>query len=107
MAFVMKNVLITGGDGILGSYFDFGTRLGRDDLDITDFDAVMKVFAERKPEIVIHCAAATDLAACEKDPTKAYRINAAGTYHAALACRSVGAKLVYVSTTDVFDGEKG
>lgn len=99
-----EDVLITGGEGVLGSYFDFGTRMGRKALDITDFDVVMKVCTNMKPKVIVHCAALTDLAFCEKNPDKAYLVNAAGTYHMALAARAVGAKFVYVSTSDVFDG---
>lgn len=102
----MDSILITGGGGALGSYCDFGTRVSKDDLDITDLNAVMKACADRKPKTIVHCAALTDLPVCEKNPEKAYLVNAVGTYHLALGARSVGAKLVYVSTSDVFDGKK-
>lgn len=101
-----EDILIMGGEGVLGSYFDSGTRMGREELDVTDFDAVMKVCADRKPKVIVHCAALTDLSFCEQNPDKAYLTNAAGTYHVALGARSAGAKLVYVSTSDVFDGTK-
>ena len=103
---ISKDVLITGGDGALGSYCDFGTRLTRSDLDITDVSAVMRVCADKKPKVIVHCAALTDLSYCEKNPDKAYLINAAGAYHIALGARNVGAKLVYISTSDVFKGDK-
>ena len=102
----MKDILITGGEGALGSYCNFGTQLSRSDLDITDFNAVMKVCADKRPKVIVHCAALTDLSFCEQNPDKAYLVNAAGTYHVALGARSVGAKLVYISTSDVFDGTK-
>jgi dTDP-4-dehydrorhamnose reductase len=101
-----RNILITGGDGALGSYCDFGMRMSRDEFDITDLNAVMKMCAEKKPKAIVHCAALTDLSHCEKNHDKAYMVNAAGTYHMALGARSVGAKLVYISTSDVFDGGK-
>jgi dTDP-4-dehydrorhamnose reductase len=101
-----KDILITGGDGVLGSYCVFGTRLSQSDLDITDLNAVMKVCGEHKPKVIVHCVALTDLPFCEKNPEKAYLVNAVGTYHMALGARSVGAKLVYISTSDVFDGTK-
>lgn len=99
-----RNILITGGEGVLGSYFGFGIHMGKKDLDITDFNAVMKVCRDMKPNVIIHCAALTDLSFCEKNPAEAYFVNAAGTYHVALAARAIGAKLIYVSTSDVFDG---
>ena len=100
------HALITGGNGVLGSYCDFGTRMGRNELDVTDFNAVMNVCTDNKPKVIVHCAALTDLSFCEKNPDAAYLVNAAGTYHVALAARAVGAKLVYVSTSGVFDGTK-
>ena len=101
-----KDVLVTGGDGVLGSYCSFGTRLSRSDLNITDLNAVMNICAERRPKVIVHCAALVDLSSCEKNPEKAYLVNSVGTYHLALGARSVGAKLVYISTSDVFDGGK-
>lgn len=103
----MKDILITGGDGVLGSYCDFATRMSRSELDVTDYNAVMRVCAEKKPKVIVHCAALTDLAFCEQHFDKAHLVNAVGTYHVALGARSVDAKLVYVSTSDVFDGKKG
>jgi len=101
----MKEVLITSG-GVLASYIDFGTRLGRRDLDVTDRTAVMKACADRKPKVIIHCAALTDLAFCEQHPDQAHLVNAVGTYHVACGARSIGARLVYISTSGVFDGAK-
>ena len=101
-----KDILITGGGGVLGSYGDFGTRMGQSDLDVTDLSAVMRVCTDIKPKTIVHCAALTDLSFCEQNPDKAYFVNSAGTYHMALGARSVGAKLVYISTSDVFDGKK-
>ena len=101
----MGEVLITGGHGLLGSYFPNGA-LGRESLDVTNLDEVWTVFKERKPTIIIHLAACTDLTLCETDPTQAYEINAVGTYNVALVARSIGAKMLYVSTSGVFDGTK-
>ena len=78
----------------------------RDELDVTDLDAVLRICADRKPKVIVHCAALTDLAYCEKNPEEAYLVNTVGTYHMALGARSVGAKFLYISTSDVFDGIK-
>lgn len=102
----MNEIFITGGDGALGSACDFGTKLSRNELDVTDVNAVLKMCSEQKPKVIVHCAALTDLVKCEQHPEEAYRVNAAGTYHMALGARSVGAKLIYVSTSDVFEGTK-
>lgn len=101
-----KDILIVGGNSALGSYCGFGTRIGHDKLDVTDLNAVTKVCSYHEPKIIVHCAALTDLSYCEKNPDKAYLVNSAGAYHVALGALSVGAKLVYISTSDVFDGTK-
>ncbi|TSC68628.1 MAG: dTDP-4-dehydrorhamnose reductase [Parcubacteria group bacterium Gr01-1014_56] len=99
-------ILITGAGGMLGSYTDFGIQTTRDTLNVEDLAQVRVVFAKHKPSVIFHFAAATNLVECEKDPPGTYRANAVGTYNVALAAREVGAKLVYVSTSAVFDGKK-
>ena len=101
-----EQILITGGDGVVGSYIDFGIRTDVATLDVTDPEKVMAVCKEHMPSAIVHLAAATDLARCEKEPAYAYLVNTAGTYHVALAARAVGARLIYVSTSGVFDGTK-
>lgn len=91
---------------MVGSYIEGGIKCGRKDLDITDLGEVLSVCEQYRPKAIIHLAALTDLAACEKNPAEAYKVNAVGAYHMALAARSVGAKLIYVSTSGVFDGKK-
>lgn len=103
---ILKNTLITGGGGMVGSYFDFGVKLGHAALDVTDPVQVEKVFKEQKPEVVIHLAAATDVDRCERDPQYAYLVNGVGTWNVATAAKKIGAKVVYVSTVYVFDGKK-
>lgn len=104
--FCMQKLLVTGADGMVGSYVTAGVRLGRSDLDITDLRAVKKAVAAHTPTAILNLAAQTDLALCEREPETAYRVNAVGAYNLALAARSIGAKLVHVSTSGVFDGEK-
>src|SRR3989344_4148971 len=113
MADIMKNpdifdrALITGADGMIGSYIDFGIRTNHRSLDVTNLAEVMKVCNTHKPKLIIHLAAETDVDQCERDETHAYSVNAVGTYHMALAARDINAKLVYFSTSGVFDGTKG
>ena len=99
-----STVLITGGEGAIGSYCDFGTRLGRESLDVTDANAVSEACAKFQPTCIVHAAALVDLEYCEKHPEEAYRVNAAGAYHVARAARVIGAKMIYLSTSDIFDG---
>lgn len=111
MASTMKDLfnsaLITGTDGMIGSYIDFGVRTNHRSLDVTNLAEVMAVCEKHMPKLIIHLAAETDVDQCERDETHAYSVNAVGTYHMALAARDVGAKLAYVSTSGVFDGAKG
>jgi dTDP-4-dehydrorhamnose reductase len=56
---------------------------------------------------VVHPAAYTNVDGCARDPELAYRVNGLGTQYVALACRQLGAPLVYISTNEVFDGSGG
>ncbi|WP_025699325.1 dTDP-4-dehydrorhamnose reductase [Paenibacillus forsythiae] len=77
----------------------------RQEMDITDLDQCGKVIGEFGPEAIIHCAAHTSVDAAETDVDAAYLINAVGTRNVALAAEKAGAKLVYISTDYVFDGQ--
>ncbi|MFA5387088.1 MAG: NAD(P)-dependent oxidoreductase [Candidatus Paceibacterota bacterium] len=106
MAEDFSKVLITGAEGVVGNYADFGVKTDRSSMDITSLDSVLSVCRQHKPTAIIHLAAATDLAKCESDPQYAYSINSIGTYNVALAAKEIGAKMVYVSTSGIFDGKK-
>ena len=75
-------------------------------LDITDKAAVKRVIEELQPDAVIHCAAwtAVDLAEEEENKAKVQAINADGTRNIAEATRAADAKMLYISTDYVFDG---
>jgi dTDP-4-dehydrorhamnose reductase len=75
-------------------------------LDIADALAVSSYMERERPEVVINCAAWTDVDGCELDRARAYAANAAGPENLAVACRQTGASLVTISTDYVFDGEK-
>lgn len=76
-------------------------------LDITDADAVDKAITDIKPDAVIHCAAwtAVDLAEDEDKQDKVRAINAGGSASIAKACKKIDAKMLYLSTDYVFDGQ--
>jgi dTDP-4-dehydrorhamnose reductase len=108
-----SKVLVTGAKGQLGSdvvlclqdqgYGVYG--YGRQELDITDYEQVTHIFNKIKPDIVIHTAAHTKVDLAESEPDEAYLINAYGTRNIAVASEVIGAKLVYVSTDYVFNGQ--
>lgn len=77
-----------------------------EDLNITDKQEVMEKIREIAPDIIINCAAHTQVDACETDEERAYQINAAGPYHLSLAANEVDAVLVHISSDYVFDGKK-
>lgn len=118
----MARVLVTGGSGLLGSKL---VSLARNDhevvpthhtrslfpdsikMDVTDRKSVFESILRLRPDIVIHTAAQTNVDRCEIDRKEAWRVNAEGTRNVAEACARVGAKIIYVSTDYVFNGEKG
>lgn len=102
----IPKTLITGSDGMVGSYFDFGIRTDRRSLDVSDLEETLHVIKKHKPGVIIHLAAETDVDRCERDPGYAYLMNSIGTYNIASAAKTVGAKLVYISTSGIFDGQK-
>ena len=76
-------------------------------LDITNSEAVMNTIKSVKPDVVVHCAAwtAVDLAEDEDKQAKVKAINVDGTQNIADACKEIDAKMVYISTDYVFDGQ--
>lgn len=77
---------------------------GRPEVDVADGRCVDQAVAAFRPDVVIHCAAMTQVDACEAEPDKAYRINALGSAQVARAAARHGARLIAVSTDYVFDG---
>ena len=76
-------------------------------LDITDKEAVQKTIEEIKPDAVIHCAAwtAVDMAEDDDKVELVRKVNAGGTQNIADACKTIDAKMLYLSTDYVFDGQ--
>ena len=75
-------------------------------LDVADESLISPAVAAAAPDVVIHCAAYTDVDGCETDAARAMRVNRDGVAVVASAADAVGAFLVAVSTDYVFDGEK-
>lgn len=107
-------VLVTGANGMLGQ--DLCSIMGKegfkviptdyDTLDITDENAVNKTVKEIKPDLIVHCAAYTNVDKAENDYNNAYKLNVTGTSNVAKAAAKEDAAIVYISTDYVFDGSK-
>ena len=108
-------VLVAGAGGMLGSdataaiaargHAVFG--LARAELDITDAAAVEDAIAELGPDAVVNCAAWTDVDGAEANERAAMRVNDTAAALVSAAAAAQGAKVLYVSSDYVFDGEKG
>ncbi len=105
-------VIITGADGQLGAAIHAVlTEQGFTIIDIPlfpDFDltdhSVVQTLSNHYPELIIHCAAMTDVDGCAKNPDAAFGVNAFGAQNVAHACLRCNAEMVYISSNEVFDG---
>ena len=73
-------------------------------LDLTSFDSIFGVLSEIQPDLIIHTAAKTNMDECETDPDSAYQVNVEATSYIARAAEELRAKLVHISTDNLFDG---
>lgn len=76
-----------------------------DNLDITNQEAVFEFALQNKPDVIINCAAMTNVDGCESDYETAFKVNALGVRNLAIAAEKVDAKLVQISTDYVFAGD--
>lgn len=122
----MTKLLITGAGGMLGANLVLDALAAGYQVVAADYEhpvrqagvesvvadlsrpgTAQEVFVARRPDWVIHCAAATNVDACEADPATAFRLNRDMAGQVAMAAQVVGAQLVHISTDAVFDGERG
>lgn len=75
-----------------------------EEVDVTDLNQVLKFALEEKPDVIFDCAAVTDVGVCEKSPEFAYKVNAIGARNLAIATSKIGARILLLSTDDVFNG---
>lgn len=87
----MINTDVTEGEGVIG-------------LDITSVEDVLALVERTRPDVIMNCAAHTNVDACETQWDSAYRINALGPRNLSIAAAKTGAKLIHVSTDYVFPG---
>lgn len=118
-------ILVTGGSGMIGSKFvselaEEGnevlyTYLSRNppveggqpvELDITNRKQVISLVESFEPRLTIHCSALTKVDLCETNPKLAEKINVQGTKNVVDACKKTDSKIIYISTSFVFDGSK-
>lgn len=109
----MTPVLITGGGGQLASDLE-ELLAGREDvaapsrqeLDISDDEAVRRAFDSVGPELVFNCAAFHNVEVCETEEDRSFAVNARAVKRLAQRCEEAGARLVHLSTNYVFDGRR-
>lgn len=118
-------ILITGGSGRLGNsltrfllkhnyevHCTFNTypcnisESVQHRLDITNKEETNKLIKKLDPDLVIHTSAITNLELCENNKKLAYKVNAEGTGNLVNACKETNSKIVYISTSNVFNGDK-
>jgi dTDP-4-dehydrorhamnose reductase len=117
----MRKLFITGASGLLGGHLidKAGSRWsvtatsyahplpGTLSLDLRDREACITAVRTARPQAIIHAAANSNLDTCERDPEAAAAINTSAVAHLLEAAAWVGARLIFVSTDMVFDGQRG
>jgi dTDP-4-dehydrorhamnose reductase len=111
---VVLRALLTGGTGTLGTELK---KLSGDDIqfyspsssecNILNQEQIENCFKQRDFDLVVHCAAATNVTEIEKNPLNALEINVIGTINLLRECARHSKKMVFISTDYVFDGDKG
>ena len=122
----MNNILVIGGSGLVGNrlielltannnsisatYFSnkiVHKKCKTFQLDITDSHKVDEVIKCIQPDTVINASGERNTRYCEKNPDEAYKVNVVGTKNIVDACKTINAKLAFISSDLVFDGTKG
>lgn len=111
-------LLVTGSGGRLGralsdvvegecaAVFPGAVLATRDEIDVTDYFRMRSEMERIEPTVVVNCAAMADVDRCEDDPDTAARINVEGARFVARAAAAVGARVIHLSTDQVFDGRR-
>ncbi len=107
-------LLVTGADGMLAQairnvYEEFDLEVffqSRTELDITDLAALLELVNQQNFDIIVNCAAYTNVERAESDALAAHRINETGAKNIAIAAKACEAILIHISTDAVYDGTK-
>lgn len=121
-------IFITGANGLLGqaitsvfsretgwelicssveekSFLGYGHKY--EQLDITNKEEVKRIISEHKPDVIVNCAAFTNVDGCETEHELCWKLNVDGLKNLIIAARREGSKVVHLSTDYVFDGKNG
>lgn len=118
----MKKIFITGLAGMLGSNIAYELRndyllsgvdlikvnmdkVASYDFDALDYEKLLLCLNEINPDVIIHTAAAVNVDKCEMEPDYAKKLNVKMTENVCKAAEEVGARVIYISTDAVFDGQ--
>lgn len=110
----MLKIWITGAAGQIGQAInqildplDYEViNTDRDELDVSDVQAVLDFGGVNHPDVIINCAGMTDFDECQENRKKAFLVNAIGARNLSLVAAKLSAKIIQLSTDDVFDGKK-
>ncbi len=109
-----ETVWVTGASGRMGKALVNALKkninykvIGTDrDVDVADRHEVHQAVEMYRPTIIINCASISDVTYCEENEIEAYRVNVLGARNLAMASRHINARIIQLSTDDVFDGKK-
>ena len=107
----MEKILITGVNGFFASRFiDYYKEkydiigLSHNEMDITDENKTAAIIKQINPAYLVHAAAISDTDMCQNNPELSYNVNFIGSINIAKACKLTGAKLIYLSSDQVYNG---